>query len=85
LEEIGNGAHQVYTQEIMAKPVKLTFRSLSLDETAKLLGVPPARAREIESLVENGLNGARRQAKHGLSVKRVAKKTTKRAGAKKAR
>ncbi len=36
----------------MLKPVKLDFPALSLALTAKMLGVRPGRAKEIEALVE---------------------------------
>jgi hypothetical protein len=41
----------------MRRPVKLDFKPLSLRETAKRLGVPPARARKILALVGVDLDG----------------------------
>jgi hypothetical protein len=41
----------------MPRPVKLDFKPLTLGETAKALGVPPARARKILAMVGVDLNG----------------------------
>jgi hypothetical protein len=41
----------------MSRPTKLDFKPLTLVETAKALGVPPARARKILALVGVDSNG----------------------------
>jgi hypothetical protein len=41
----------------MRRPIKLDFKPLSLRETAKRLGVPPARARKILALVGVDFDG----------------------------
>jgi hypothetical protein len=41
----------------MPRPVKLDFKPLTLEETAKALGVPPARARKILAMVGVDFNG----------------------------
>ena len=41
----------------MSRRIKLDFKPLSLGETAKALGVPPARARRILAMVGVDLNG----------------------------
>jgi hypothetical protein len=89
VNEHPGATHWVYTGRYMAQPIKLAFLGLSLDETAKFLGVPPARAREIEALVESGLNGSQDSLKRARPAtqarKRAAKRGMKRAGATKAR
>lgn len=41
----------------MRRPVKLNFKPLSLEDTAKELGVPPGRARRILALFGIKSNG----------------------------
>jgi hypothetical protein len=41
----------------MSRPVKLDFKPLTLGETAKALGVPPARARKILAMVGVDFDG----------------------------
>jgi hypothetical protein len=41
----------------MSRPIKLDFKPLTLGETAKRLGVPPARARKILALVGVDFSG----------------------------
>jgi len=41
----------------MTRRIKLDFKPLTLGETAKALGVPPARARKILALVGVDFNG----------------------------
>jgi hypothetical protein len=64
----------------MRRPVKLDFKPLSLRETAKRLGVPPARARKILALVGVDFDGRivstaspKRQARTGKTSSRRAK------------
>jgi hypothetical protein len=73
----------------MAQPIKLSFPGLSLEQTAKFLGVPAARARELETLVDNSLNGgsapSQRVAPGRKGTKHASKGILKRSRAKKAR
>jgi hypothetical protein len=73
----------------MAQPIKLLSPGLSLEQTAKFLGVPPARARELEALVDDSLNGgstmSQRVAPRNKATKHVSKGISKRSRAKKAR
>ncbi len=64
----------------MQRPVKLDFKPLSLRETAKRLGVPPARARKILALVSVDFDGRivgtvspKRQARTGKTSSRRAR------------
>ncbi len=59
----------------MRRPVKLDFKPLSLRETAKRLGVPPARARKILALVGVDFDG---RIVSTASPKRQARKTSSR-------
>ncbi|MGA2744358.1 MAG: hypothetical protein ABSE44_06650 [Candidatus Sulfotelmatobacter sp.] len=62
----------------MPRPVKLDFKPLTLGETAKRLGVPPARARKILAMVGVDLNG--RATSAGLTRKaRTTKASSRRA------
>jgi hypothetical protein len=67
----------------MRRPVKLDFKPLSLRETAKRLGVPPARARKILALVGVDFDGRivstaplKSQARTGRASSRRAKTST---------
>jgi hypothetical protein len=67
----------------MRRPVKLDFKPLSLRETAKRLGVPPARARKILALVGVDFDGRmistaspKRRARTGKTSSRRAKTPT---------
>lgn len=55
----------------MRRPVKLDFKPLSLRETAKRLGVPPARARKILALVGVDFDG---RVVSTVSPKRLARR-----------
>jgi hypothetical protein len=41
----------------MSRRIKLDFKPLTLSETAKALGIPPARARKILAIVGVDFNG----------------------------
>jgi hypothetical protein len=61
------------TIESMPRPTKLQFKPLSLAETAKRLGVPPARARKILALVGVDFDGLGARTVHAKRKVRAGK------------
>lgn len=62
----------------MSRRIQLDFKPLTLIETAKALGVPPARARKILALVGVDSNG-RATANSRMRKARTAKTSSRRA------